>query len=74
MDALAAHGHTINQATVSRALRRYGVRKIGGSYRPPRRRTSSLTPLLDLEVTAGGCLAVGLPLDGLNRWKLHACR
>jgi transcriptional regulator of arginine metabolism len=58
VDALAAHGHTINQATVSRALRRHGVRKSGGAYRSPPRRNSALVPVLDLRITAGGCLAV----------------
>lgn len=56
VDELAARGFSVNQATVSRALRRLGVRKVAGVYRAPAHIGTG--PVHDYAVTAGGCLAV----------------
>ena len=53
--ALAERGHVVNQATVSRALRRLGVQKVGGVYQLGRR---AVAPVHSFEATAGGCLVV----------------
>ena len=55
VDALATRGHVVNQATVSRALRRLGAVKVEGAYRLGRR---ALAPVRSWAETAGGCLVV----------------
>ncbi len=54
--ALSQAGHTLNQATVSRELRKLGVEKVDGAYRLPRPRAGA--PIHRFVLTAGGCLAV----------------
>lgn len=54
--ALSQAGHTLNQATVSRELRKLGVEKVDGAYRLPRPRAGA--PIHRFTLTAGGCLAV----------------
>ncbi|MFT5685416.1 MAG: transcriptional regulator of arginine metabolism [Myxococcota bacterium] len=56
VEALSLSGHTINQATVSRELRKLGVEKVDGAYRLPRPRAGA--PIHRFTLTAGGCLAV----------------
>ena len=56
VSALSQAGHAVNQATVSRELRRLGVEKIDGAYRLPRPRAGA--PVHRFQVTAGGCLVV----------------
>jgi transcriptional regulator of arginine metabolism len=54
--ALSQTGHTLNQATISRELRKLGVEKVDGAYRLPRPRAGA--PIHRFVLTAGGCLAV----------------
>ena len=56
VSALAQAGHEVNQATVSRELRRLGVEKVDGAYRLPRPRSGA--PVHRFQITAGGCLVV----------------
>jgi len=56
VSALSAVGHAVNQATVSRELRRLGVEKVDGTYRLPRPHAGARIHRFVL--TAGGCLAV----------------
>jgi len=44
-------GHSVNQATVSRALRRLGVRKVGGVYQAP---SAGVGPVHDASFAPGG--------------------
>ena len=55
VEALGVRGHDVNQATVSRALRRLGAQKVGGSYRVVRQ---VVAPVRAWSQTAGGCLLV----------------
>lgn len=55
VEALAERGYEVNQATVSRALRRLGAQKRDGAYRLGRR---AVAPVREFTVTAGGCLVV----------------
>ena len=55
--ALAAEGHEVNQASVSRELATLGVRKVGGVYRlPPSPHAGA--PIHAFSTTSGGCLAI----------------
>ena len=56
VEALAQAGHPVNQATVSRELRKLGVEKIDGAYRLPRPRAGA--PIHRFLLTAGDCMAV----------------
>ncbi len=53
--ALAARGERVDQATVSRALRRLGARKVDGIYRLDQ---GVRAPIRRLSTTSGGCLVV----------------
>ncbi|MFT5456609.1 MAG: transcriptional regulator of arginine metabolism, partial [Myxococcota bacterium] len=55
VEALSAKGYAVNQATVSRALRRIGAHKVSGAYRLGRRAVAAVR---GFRVTAGGCLVV----------------
>ena len=54
--ALSDAGHSLNQATISRELRRIGARKIGGTYQLSRKQLTA--PVHRFSVTSGGCLVV----------------
>src|SRR5262245_49250881 len=57
VQALAERGHTVNQATVSRELKRQGVTKVEGAYRlPPRPEVGA--PIHAFTATAQDCFAV----------------
>jgi transcriptional regulator of arginine metabolism len=56
VSALAEAGHVVNQATVSRELRRLGVEKVDGAYCLPRPRAGA--PVHRFQITAGGYLVV----------------
>ena len=55
-DALAAEGVHLNQATISRELKRMGARKIGGVYQLSKQQVAA--PVHRISVTAAGCLVV----------------
>jgi len=55
--ALAEHGHAVNQATVSRELKRMGVSKVRGIYRLPVRPELG-APIHAFQTTSPGCLIV----------------
>ncbi len=55
--ALAAAGHPVTQATVSRELAAIGARKVRGAYRQPPP-PSLPAPVLSVAVAAGGGVAV----------------
>jgi transcriptional regulator of arginine metabolism len=57
VEALASRGHDVNQATVSRELRRMGVSKIQGVYRVPTRPELG-APIHGFLTTSPGCLIV----------------
>ena len=54
--ALSESGFSLNQATISRELKRLGVRKVDGVYRIPRQQLTA--PIHRMSVTAGGCMVV----------------
>src|SRR4030095_5803205 len=57
VQALADRGHTVNQATVSRELKRQGVIKVEGAYRlPPRPQVGA--PIHAFTTTAQDCFVV----------------
>jgi len=56
-ESLTEYGFHLNQATISRELRRIRVRKVDGFYRLPTHATGG-APVLSVSVTGGGCLAV----------------
>jgi len=57
VQALADHGHTVNQATISRELKRQGVTKVDGAYRlPPRPEVGA--PIHAFTTTAQDCFVV----------------
>jgi transcriptional regulator of arginine metabolism len=55
--ALADRGHEVNQATVSRELKKLGVAKVEGAYRLPVRAEVG-APIHAFTTTAGDCIAV----------------
>ena len=56
--ALQEAGCEVNQGTVSRELTRTNIRKVGGFYRLPPRRTDTSTSILSMSATSGGALCV----------------
>jgi transcriptional regulator of arginine metabolism len=54
---LAEYGHVVNQATVSRELKRLGVAKVEGAYRFPAKPEIG-APIHAFAVTAADCIAV----------------
>jgi transcriptional regulator of arginine metabolism len=57
VQALADRGQTVNQATVSRELKRMGVTKVDGAYRlPPRPEVGA--PIHSFTATAEDCFVV----------------
>ena len=57
VQALEDVGFVVNQGTVSRELKRIGVRKVGGIYRLGARMKHGV-PIHSISVTSGGNLAV----------------
>ena len=55
--ALEKEGFVINQATVSRELKRLGARKVNGVYQLANKMNFG-APIFSLSVTANGCLVV----------------
>ena len=57
VSALEKKGYVLNQATVSRELKRLGARKVNGIYQLANKMNFG-APIFSFEVTAHGCLAV----------------
>ena len=57
VSALEAKGFIINQATVSRELKRLGARKVNGVYQLANKMNFG-APIYSFTVTSNGCLAV----------------
>ena len=55
--ALEKQGYVLNQATVSRELKRLGARKVNGVYQLANRMNFG-APIFSFEVTSNGCLAI----------------
>ena len=55
--ALEKEGHQLNQATVSRALKRLGAKKVNGFYQLSNHMNFG-APIYSLDVTGNGCLIV----------------
>ena len=57
VSTLAKRGYSVNQATVSRELRRLGARKVNGIYQLSNQMNFG-APIFSLEVTSNGCLVI----------------
>ena len=55
--ALEKEGYVLNQATVSRELKRMGARKVNGIYQLANRMNFG-APIFSLDVTSNGCLII----------------
>ncbi len=57
VSALAEKGYQLNQATVSRELKRLGARKVNGIYQLSNQMNFG-APIFSLSVTSNGCLII----------------
>ena len=57
VDALNKEGFVLNQATVSRELRRLGARKVSGIYQLTNKKNFG-APVFSIDTTSNGCLII----------------